>query len=976
MKEETNKISLLAQWKKRQQESAVKGIEKAPEDAPLVLSHGQQRLWFLQQLYPGNPFYNYSHRYDLKGVLDIENLSRALQIIYDTQDILRTTYELKDGIPQAIVHHQGQLNLKRIDLREHEDLEAETLASKEMNEDSLKSFDLTKGPLIRVSLLKLSEKNHILFITLHHIVGDKWSLEIFNQKLAKYYRNLSESKDEVFEKPSIQYQDYAHWQLKKPIDQSQLDYWTEKLSGEIPMLDLPKDFKAPLQPSFKGGLNSQLLDEKLSKKILSLASELDTTPYVLLLSVYYVQLFRYTQQNDILVGSPISNRNQKALEELMGFFNDTVVLRAKLETKMSFKELVAQVRNMTLEAFENNEVPFETLVKTLKPKRSLSTNPFFQVMFLYDSVENTPSFGTELEVSSETYASKVSKFDLTLFMYESNGSITSCFEYATDLFEGDTIDRMQKHLRLLLNGVVENPEQSISDILMITEEEKRLFFPETYENRLLVNTPKSLTAFIDQASVNFSSKQAVVFKDKSISYEELNWKAENLAHYILEQKSNQEGIVALCMDRSLEMIIGMLGILKAGCAYLPLDSEYPSQRLNFMLNDAKVDLILTRRDTAPKLQNSSVALMNIDELDLNTNQSSNQLPDIQPDDLAYVIYTSGSTGQPKGVPITHSNIVNSTLGRTQFYGNDPESFLLLSSLSFDSSKAGVFWTLCTGGTLVISEKRMEQDINLLSQTIQNNNVTHTLMLPSLYNLLLDHASIDELESLELVMVAGEACSHLVCKKHFDTLPRVALYNEYGPTEATVWCVAHKIQKEDGVGPIPIGKPVAGAQVHILNDDLKHVPYGSIGELCVSGPGLTKGYINASTNMNASFAEIRLHPDTSQTRRIYRTGDLARYGKNGNIEFFGRKDQQVKVRGHRIEIDEIEKVILDSKVVEKVVVAIEGKEVNISGKDFGEIEMAQLLKMAKETIGIDGIEELLNDLENRKDSELEYLMGKI
>ena len=393
----------------------------------MVLSHGQQRLWFLQQLYPGNPFYNYSHRYNLMGALDTKNLLQALQFIYDTQDILRTTYELIDGLPQAIVHHQEQLDVKIVDLSAHGDMEVETLTSEIMSVDALKSFDLAKGPLIRVSLIKIGEHHHILFITLHHIVGDKWSLDIFNQQLAKYYSNLCEGKDQVIEKHPIQYQDYAHWQFKKQVDRSKLEYWIEKLSGEIPGLDLPKDFQPPLQPSFKGASSVQLLDGKLSKDILALAAKLGTTPYILLLSVFYVQLFRYTQQDDILVGSPISNRNQKVLEELMGFFNDTVVLRAKLESKMSFKELVSQVRDSTLGAFENNDVSFETLVRTLKPKRSLSTNPFFQVMFLYDSVSTTASFGPNLDVTSETYDSKVSKFDLTLINNESNVRLTSSF---------------------------------------------------------------------------------------------------------------------------------------------------------------------------------------------------------------------------------------------------------------------------------------------------------------------------------------------------------------------------------------------------------------------------------------------------------------------------------------------------------------------------------------------------------------------
>jgi len=974
--EATNENSLLSQWKQRLKDAPSKGISKVPEDVPLVLSHGQQRLWFLQQLNPENPFYNYSEGYTFKGILDVDNLKRALQLVYETHDVLRSTYQLSDGVIRLKVEPNVALNIQEYDLSSLPKSEITNQVSEIMTVDARALFDLSEGPLIRASFIKKAEEEHLLFLTLHHIVGDKWSLEVFNRHLANYYSKLCANEQNVIETLPIHYQDFAYWQLSEPTDEKQLDYWMDKLSGEIPLLDLPKDFKPPLRPSFKGAYSTKHFSSELSSEILLLSKVLGATPYVLLLSVYYILLLRYTGQKDILIGSPISNRDQKVLENLMGFFNDTVVLRTRLNPEMSFKELVALVRDTTLEAFENKNVPFEELVKALKPERSLSVNPFFQAMFLYNTVDPIPSFGPDLMVEGTSYDSGTSKFDLTLFISEENGMLTSSFEYSTDIFADGSISRLQNHLELLLKGVTKNPKQPIGKIPMLTDIEKKLFFPTGVEIQESEDFVKPIHRFIEEMAEKNPTKKAVAFKSSSITYRELNERANQIAHQILEKTEEKNEIVGLCMNRSLEMIIGILAILKSGCAYLPIDPEYPEQRIKFMLKDAGVKLILTNDSIISIVELFDAEIINTDKTALSSINNSHGLPKVNLDCVAYVIYTSGSTGRPKGVPISHKSIVNSTAGRSKFYGNDPKSFLLLSSIAFDSSKAGIFWTLSTGGTLVISEKRMEQDIALLSKTIQENKVSHTLMLPSLYNLLLDFGLTDELQSLVAIVVAGEACSNLVCKKHFDILPEVDLYNEYGPTEATVWCVAHKIEMKDTESTIPIGKPVANAQIHILNDNLENVPYGAVGELCISGTGLTKGYINLPVDNAERFSEISLKLNSNVKTRIYKTGDLARYRRDGKIEFLGRKDQQVKVRGFRIELDEVEKAILNNGSVEKVVVAVESGQRRSESLELGDLETNEFIETMENSIGLNELEEVLRSVENLGDSEQNFLSSKL
>lgn len=920
----TNKTSLLKQWKSKTKSGAVSSkIPKAPEDVVIPLSHGQKRLWFLQQLHPKSPFYNYSESYVFEGGLDVTKLTLALELVCNDHEILRSTYHMDDGELFIKIAQNANICISEYDLSSQSEVEAEKAANSIMLAEAKTAFDLSKHPMVLVSVIKIKASKHIVLLTLHHISTDKWSMGVLRSEWARYYKILCA--DQTVSRPlkDIQYSDYTYWQQNQEIDDKQLKYWTNKLSGEIPFINLPTDFPKPNEPSFHGGASpTQYFSKELSTQILALAKKLEVTPYVLFLSVYYVLLFRYSGQKDILIGSPVASRDQKILENLIGFFNDTIVLRSELAPGMSFVDLVSKVKQTTLEAFSNKDVPFDTLVKELKQERSLSINPFFQVMFLYHAVPKTPSFGADLSLQHQFFDAGVSKFDLTLYISEEEGILSSTFEYTSDLFKAQSIERFQEHFKNLLEGVVLKENQSISEISLLTDKENQFFLSQKTKTKTknLFSEYQCIHDIIKNVTSKYPSHIAISFKDSSMNYAELDHRANVLAVKILSKTEKRNEIVALCIERSLDMIVGLVAILKAGCAYLPVDPAYPEQRIDFMLKDAEVGVVVTQSKLTPLFDKLDNQIVSIDTFEMENSIVNIELPTVEENDLAYMIYTSGSTGQPKGVPITHKNIINSTEGRLHFYNKNPEAFLLMSSISFDSSKAGIFWTLCTGGNLVIAENRIEQDISRIVEVIERNKVSHTLMLPSLYTLILEYGNATKLESLNTVIVAGEACPPNLCAKHFDKFEDVELYNEYGPTEATVWCIAHKVEKSQATGIIPLGKPVANADIYLLDQFQNRVPFGAIGEIYVGGEGLSGSYYKRPDLTAKVYFENPF--ENSKEEKLYRTGDLGRYRSDGSIDFLGRTDQQVKIRGYRIEIDEIEKAILAADNVQKCVVTVE------------------------------------------------------
>ncbi len=928
MKNETKNGSLLDTWKNREKKTVNRSrISKAPAGAVVPLTSGQQRLWFLQRLLPDNPVYNYAESFIFKGELNEAALEHSLRRVFAENRILRAFYPYEYGSPVQVIDEASEVELRRFDLSAIPKVDREKQKLAILMSDAKRHFNLDEFPLVRTALIKLTNMEHVFLLTMHHIIFDKWSMDLFIKELAAYYVAYSNNREvEKKDATSLQFADYAFWRKNRELDASQMAYWKKKLGGEIPLLALPTDYPLPANPSYKGTSYRTKFSSDLSKRVLDLSKKMETTPYVLLLSVYYILLYKYSGQKDILVGSPISLRNDTAFENIMGFFDETVVLRTSLPSEITFSNLVKQVRMTVLEAFSNTDISFEALVKALSPKRSLSVNPFFRVMFIYHSVTEVSSFGPELQLSHSFFNPGVSKFDLTLYVANENGLLSTGFEYATDIFEESTIIQFQEHLRLLLETISAEPNQKIADITMLTKREKAIFLETPNPVQSNISSYTGVHHIIELVAKTRPDKTAVTFDGVSISYETLIRKAEIIAAALLAKIKKNNETVVLCAERSIDMIVGMLGILKAGCAYLPIDPNYPSERLDFILEDAKAAIILTQHSLTPIFDGSGKELVLIDTVQKTDTTTLVTMPQVNGDANAYIIYTSGSSGQPKGVPITHNNIINSTAGRLDFYPNNPDAFLLLSSISFDSSKAGIFWTLCTGGNLIITENRIEQDISKIGDLIQEHSVTHTLMLPSLYKLILEHGDVSNLGSLNTVMVAGEACVPGVVDLHFKKLPDARLYNEYGPTEACVWCMAHRVEKEDGSKGVPIGKPVAGSAIYLLNETMTLVPYGAIGEIFIGGPGISRGYINKPELSEASFVPNPFNQNGVD--RLYRTGDLGRYRKDGAIEFLGRADQQVKIRGYRIELEELEKVLLsDSSITDAVAMVHESDSEN-------------------------------------------------
>jgi len=973
MKKEPQKRSLLDRWKNRdKQNTSVNPIEKAPADINTPLSHGQQRLWFLQQMYPKNAFYNYSETYTFKGNLNEQALAESLKSVYKDHDILRTTYHIENGLVFQKVNDDFELHVDMHDLSALAEADKKTKRKKIIEANAVKYFDLAKSPLLRATLIKVNATEHILQITLHHIVNDKWSMRIFTEHLAGHYRSLSLNDNSFSKKTALQYTDYAYWQSKNEIDKNSLSYWKNKLSGNISELNLPTDHTRPLHPTFKGALSfTQKYSKTTSNTILELAKQLETTPYVILLSVYYVFLYRCSGQTDISVGSPVSNRDNKALEDIIGFFIDTIVLRTNIAPSMSFKDLATQVRQNTLDAFANKNTHFDVLVKALNTERSLAINPFFQVMFIYFPESKLPSFSNELNVTHELLDTQVSKFDLTIFISEENGYLSTTFEYSTELFEESTIKRFQTYFKLLMDGIASNPDQSILELPMLTDSEKNFFLNQKKPVSSHFSEFKGIHNIIENISVSHPNNTAVTYKTHSISYKTLNDKATLFANHLTNRVKTPNEIVGLCLDRSVDMVVAMLAILKSGCAYLPIDPEYPEQRIRFMIDDAKVNTVITQQHFSHIFKAQDTEQLFIETLNTPVSPIKQKFTIANDTDIAYVIYTSGSTGQPKGVPVTHKNIISSTAGRLDFYDDTPNAFLLMSSISFDSSKAGIFWTLCTGGNLVIAEKRIEQDIDKIGNTIEAQAISHTLMLPSLYKLIHEYVDDTKLKPLKTVIVAGEACYPDLASAHFNKLNSVKLYNEYGPTEATVWCTAHQIKNADSQ-TISIGKPVAGAEIYLMDKHLNLVPFGSTGEIYIGGKGLAKGYLNNPELSDKAFVVNPFNP----SEKLYKTGDLGKYNNNNDIEFLGRADDQIKIRGFRVELNEIEKTIKDYNATIKNAIVLVDDATNSDIENLDETlstnHLVDILKKMDDK-DLDAIFSSINSLNN---DEKEYLLNQI
>ena len=940
-------------------------IELTKHSGPQPLSYTQRRVWFLQQLFPKNRAYNMSEVWRIRGSLDIKALQLALNQVVKRHSSLRTSFVEIEGKPMQIVSDTSEIQIAVNDLRHLPSRERKQEYSALITAEGDYLFDLTHGPLIRLSLIRLSTEDQILSLTLHHIITDEWSNDIFWRDLSAFYQIARGMEAQAPVDPAIQYIDYAAWQRQQigngNLD-GQLNYWREQLAGELPLLQLPYDYPRPAQQTLRGGLVHLTLPDELLPALKVLGRQSGATLFMTLLAAFQALLYRYGSEQDVFTGTPIANRQRPETKDVMGMFINTVVLRTNFSEHFNFLQLLEQVRQTTFNALANQDLPFDVLVKELHPQRDLSYNPLFQTMFVFnaDEVERRLPDTMFDQVATDI---GVSKFDLTLFAREANGRLLSTLEYNSDLFEPATAKRMLNHWQVLLEGIIANPQALISTLPLLDASERRLVLDTWNDTAVPFMETRFLPELIARRAAQQPAVEAAVDANERLTYGELEKRANTLAHKLVAQGVKRNSPVGLYSERSAAMIVGILGILKAGSAYVPLEPTYPMERIAYVLEDARAPVVVTQAHLVDSLPptNAVVVVLDSDSLETETEKRFHEA-NLSSDDLAYIIYTSGSTGTPKGVMVTHGNLLASTIAREATYEDPVARYLLLSSFAFDSSVAGIFWTLASGGTLVLPAADEEKDVQKLANLVAGERVTHTLTLPSLYNLLLDYARPGSLDSLQVVIVAGEACPSELGRKHNTLLPTCELYNEYGPTEATVWCSVYRLPKENNSynRPVPIGRPVANYQLYILDNQQQPLPIGLPGELYIGGAGVTAGYWQNPELTAERFLTIDLKGQTSSVR-VYRTGDLARWRSDGEVEFLGRADNQVKIRGYRIEPGEIENVLKKHPDIQDVAVLAVSDDLHDIGSQNFVPSSADLLEALLE-LDPDTANRLLNEVE--------------
>ena len=899
------------------QDSHLQLIPRNPRnDGQFPLSWTQEGLWFLNQLEGSSATYNMPRALRINGNLDINALEQALSEIVRRHEVLRTSFQTVNGIPIQVIHPEATLNIKVLDLQHLETTERETVLQQQVQQEAITPFNLEIAPLIRCSLLQLDAEEYVLLLNMHHIVSDGWSMGVLIQELSSLYQAFGAGEPSPLAELPIQYADFAVWQrqwLSGEVLETQLNYWQQQLAGAPELLKLPTDRPRPSVQTYRGATQTFSLNTDLTEKLQTLSRESGTTLFMTLHAAFSTLLYRYSGQSDILIGSPIANRNRSEIESLIGFFLNTLVLRTSFEDHPSFESLLTKVRETTLKAYEHKDVPFEQVVEALQPQRSLSHSPLFQVMFV---LQNAPMGEIELPgvtLSELNWESTIAKFDLTLSMTETDRGLVGSWEYNTDLFDGSTIERMAAHFQNLLSAIVENPQVSVAELPLLCEAERHQLLMEWNDTAKEYPSDKCIYQLFEEQVEKTPDAVAVVFENQQLTYQQLNQRANQLAHHLQSLGVGPEVLVGICVERSLEMVVGLLGILKAGGAYVPLDPNYPPSRLSYMLADSGVEVLLTQELLLESLPPNPAQVVCLDADWGAIEQQGQENLEIggSSDNLAYVIYTSGSTGQPKGVLVEHQGLCNLAQAQRNLFDVEPTSRILqFASVSFDASVSEIFMALTSGGMLILATASELMPGDDLKQILHQSCVTHVTLPPSALTVL----PTDELPALGQIIVAGEACpAELV---HQWSVGR-RFFNAYGPTESTVCATVAQIS--DGSEKITIGRPIANTQIYILDSHLQPVPIGVPGELYIGGDGLARGYLNRPQLTQEKFIPNPF--SDSKSERLYKTGDLARYGRDGNIEFIGRIDNQVKIRGFRIELGEIEAVLSTHPEVREVVVIV-------------------------------------------------------
>ena len=903
-------------------------LEESNEDDSFPLSFAQQRLWFIDQLEPNSFLYNVSTTVRIDGPLNVPAFQRSFNEIVRRHETLRTTFRLVDRQPVQVIAETAEVPIGVVDLEALSTGEKDRESRRLLLADAQLPFDLSRGPLLRVKLLRLSAEEHTLLLCMHHIISDGWSLGVLVREVAALYRSFVEDEPATLPELPIQYADFVLWQrecLRGDALAEHLEYWGKQLAGAPAVLELPADRPRPAVNSHRGAKQSLTLPAELTAALKSVSEREGVTLFMTLLAAFQTLLHRYSGQDEIVVGTPIANRNRAETEGLIGFFVNTLVLRTGFAGNPSFRELLERVRDVALGAYAHQDLPFEKLVEELQPDRSLSHTPLFQVAFVF---QNAPMDRLELSGLRLTPLggdNGTAKFDLTLFMEETDRGLSGGIEYNTDLFDAETIQRLLGHYQYLLEGIVDNLDQTICELPLLTPAEQQQLL-EWNPTDVVYPVSGSLQAIFETQAALTPNAVALTFKNERLTYAELNQRANQLAHYLRARGVKTEARVGVMLERSLEMVVSLLGILKAGGAYLPLDSDYPRERLAFMLGDAEVHCLLTETRLHAELEDIPCEVICLDtEHDKIAQQSDrNPVSDVSAGNLAYVIYTSGSTGKPKGVTVTHGNVMRLFAATDEwFHFNERDVWTLFHSYAFDFSVWELWGALLYGGRLVIVPYLVSRSPESFHRLLVNEQVTVLNQTPSAFRQLI-HAEETEGNkssdlSLRLVIFGGEALEIQSLKPWFDRHgeQKPLLVNMYGITETTVHVTYRPLSLADLHGGSVIGESIPDLQVYVLDAYLQPVPVGVAGEMYVGGDGVARGYLRQPALTATRFVP---HPfSTKPGARLYRTGDLARYLRDGDLEYLGRIDHQVKIRGFRIELGEIEAVLLTHNGVREAVV---------------------------------------------------------
>ncbi|SDX04417.1 amino acid adenylation domain-containing protein [Marininema mesophilum] len=878
-------------------------------------SFTQQRIWFLEAMEPGTAFYNIPQTLKVNGKVETNVLKKALRKLVERHETLRTFFRSKDGVPVQVITEQVEVDIEQVVLEEGlTGIERDQKLKCMIQEESLAPFSISALPLFRVRLITLNSQEHIFILNMHHIISDAWSSGIFIEELLYYYDKCLNGEKPSLEELPIQYADYAEWQtewLDSEEMKLQLKYWEKQLHHAPSVLELPTDFPRPAVQSYQGATEIIDLDPSLVSGIREFSNRLGVTMFMSLFTGFNILLKKYSHQDDILIGTPIAGRNKKELEKIIGFFANTIVLRTNLSGNPTVEELLHKTKFNSINSYSNQEYPFDKLVEKLNPERNLSYNPIFQVMFAYQNAPKPKLTAEDLMMEYSYMETGTSKFDISLSLIEKKETLTCMFEYNTDLFTGNTIKQMLRHYINILESMIIAPEQKIEEMMILGQEEQTHLLNNWNQTDMAVNWGKLVPHRIEQQVHKTPNKVAVKFKGSYLTYEQLNLKANQFARFLQKKGVVKNALVGIFIERSLDMAVGVLGILKAGAAYVPIDPKYPEDRVNYIIEDSKMEYLVTQECLKNRLSYQGINMICVDSDQYRHVSDKNLNTNIVASDLAYVIYTSGSTGKPKGVLIEHGNMLHHHLAMIKEFSLCTEDRILqFSSISFDIAVEEIFPTWIVGATLILREEEVITDPVVFRDWIEHHQIT-ILNLPTAFWQEWIYALVEEGEKfpehVRTMIVGGEKISPAALERwHQLNTTSIEWFNAYGPTETTVTCTVYKLKPVDfDYHRVPIGKPIANTKVYILDDRLQPVPKGVRGELYIGGAGVARGYLNRPGMSEERFIK---NPFDLNNDKLYKTGDIARFLPNGEIDFLGRNDDQVKLRGFRIEIGEVESAI--------------------------------------------------------------------